>query len=77
MKILKNKVRAIWRILTCRNCILVYGIQEFSKDGEAATRFAYSCRTDFTDEKDFLVVKGTAIRMYNALPAEVKADNHL
>ena len=51
-------MRSIWSILTKKNYILIYGIEEFTReDGEPGRRFSWSRRTDYSTESDFYTMK--------------------
>jgi hypothetical protein len=57
IKAFKQRVKALWKICSTRNFILLYGIEEIKIDGEDGRKFAWLRRTDYNAESDFYTQK--------------------
>jgi hypothetical protein len=77
---IKNRIKALWNILTKRNFILIYGIEEFTReDGEPGRRFAWLRRTDYNTESDFYTMKAAMCTQFGMqiMDEDSKIGNYL
>ena len=77
---IKNRIKAFWQILSKRNFILIYGIEEFTReDGETGRRFAWLRRTDYNTESDFYTMKAAMCSQFGMqiMDEDAKIGNYL
>lgn len=51
-----NRLRGVWRILTCRNFILI-DFNEFERQGQKGRKVRTLHRTDYNKESELLTIK--------------------
>lgn len=79
MKKIKQRIKALWKICTTRNFILIYGIEEMKIEGEPGRKFSWLRRTDYNTESDFYTMKAAMVSQFGTqiLDENAKIGNYL